>query len=323
MTETNDLWGGVNGLPERTTGGYRSRPRNQQGLGLGGTQGIGGNPRTGIQGTPYRRKGDKYTYHGKWPLPQDTPDDGGLVGYDDTATYYVKGQMPKPEYLNQNPATGVNTYKVIEELKASGEKGVRKLQMDLLRGGWITKQSVTGTWTETTENAMKALMFAANSRGTSWGDLLTSSTTGEIDSPYGTDGTSGTDGSSAVMPQNYTERQFSIDRMPKKDAYTALKDAMKQDLGRAPTDDEMQGFIKELRQFEKANPDETVTKHSFSKGPNEDQFIDTPTTINKPGADPASLFDEYAEQERPKEVRKYKKANMLMSIISDLADGAL
>lgn len=284
---------------------------------------------TGIGVRPQPKMKDR-TWNGH-VIPKDNSGDSPLVGVDIDAAYTDTSISPymyeyarpygTPDNVQYKP-TGPfkhNTWAELKDMETWGEDRMRDLQKRLVKAGWLSKQSITGSFSEATQNAMKALMYAGNRSGNSWGDILTQSRYNVLNRQ--SDNAGDPSGTGKDVPQDFTQVSTSYNKLPKRDALTAVKDAMQEDLGRAPTDDEVQGFIKDLRQFERANPTVTTTEHKFEK--QGDEWVDNPITTTEQGADPAGLIDDYAEKANPKAVKRYKKANMLADIIDGIANGTL
>lgn len=304
----------------RTPGGYPQKTAPQYNPGM---------YRTGKKLTvPTVKKSG--TYKG-YPLPVDNRDSSPFVGVPKDSAFYDKSQSPYVTEYMQNGKIGTeedgtpipvadNTWQELDAWKnRKSEAEITALQKDLVKAGWLTKQSITGTFSEATEKAMQALMLVGNKSGRSWRSLVVDAQTAVRNGEQG--GPIGTDGSGSEVPQDYTQVSTSYNKMPKRDALTAVKDAMTEDLGRAPTEQELQGFIRDLRQFERANPNVTTTEHKYEQ--QGDMWVDNPVSTTEPGADPAGLLDTYAEEKNPKAVKRYKKANILASVIDDIANGVL
>lgn len=276
------------------------------------------------------KKNGSYKGH---PLPLIPDERKGYVGVDKNSAYYDSRYSPYvQEYTDAsgNPAAtdqagrpmpvADNTWEELDRWKNAGEQKIKALQIDLVKAGWLTKQSITGTWSPATDKAMQALMLVGNKNFRSWRSIVASDQE-EVRNggPGGKVGDGSTNGSD--VPQDYTQVSTSYNKMPKRDALSAVKAAMTEDLGRAPTDDEVQGFIKDLRRFERDNPNITTTEHRYEQ--QGETWVDNPISTTEPGADPAGLLDTYAEEKNPKAVKRYKKANILASVIDDIANGVL
>lgn len=309
---------------QRTPGGYptSSRDRAQPGINKPTPGGF----------TPTRvKKSGSYKGH---PLPLQNSDKSAYVGVDENSSYYNEKYSPYvQEYTDAygNPATtdvegrpmpvADNTWAELDKWKNAGEQKIKALQIDLVKAGWLTKASVTGTWTESTDKAMQALMLVGNKNFKSWRSIIVSDQQ-EIKNGLGPGGGVGKNpGGGSEVPQDYTQVTTSYNKMPKRDALTAVRDAMTEDLGRAPTDEEVRGFIKDLRRFEQDNPNITTTEHRYEQ--QGDMWVDNPVSTTEPGNDPSGLLDTYAEEKNPKAVKRYKKANILASVIDDIANGVL
>lgn len=309
---------------QRTPGGYPTAPSDYAGTGL--------NKATPGGFTPKKvKKSGSYKGH---PLPLQNSERSAYVGVDQDSSYYNQKYSPYvQEYTDAygNPAAtdtegrpmpvADNTWAELDKWRNAGEQKIKALQIDLVKAGWLTKQSVTGTWSDATDKAMQALMLVGNKNFKSWRSIVVSDQE-EIKKGLGPGGGVGKNpGGADGPPQDYTQVTTSYNKMPKRDALTAVRDAMTEDLGRAPTDEEVRGFIKDLRQFEQSNPNITTTEHRYEQ--QGDVWVDNPISTTEPGADPAGLLDTYAEEKNPKAVKRYKKANILASVIDDIANGVL
>lgn len=263
------------------------------------------------------------------PKVPNSTDKNPLVGIKGKDSYYYDPSNPYvDEYgarSNMVPMTDAegnpvgsfshNTWSQLDAMSQWGEEQLANLQVQLVKAGWVTKQSLTGSWNDSTEKAVKALMLIGNRSGITWEEAMMN----------GTDitGNTGTNGTGDGPPQDYTDTRTEINKTPRRDALTILREAMKEDLGRAPTDEEMRGFVKDLHEFERGNPDVTTTQHRFKK--EGDGYVDNPVVENAPGADPSFLYDQYAEEspDTKKEARKYRRTNLLWNLVSGIESGEL
>lgn len=310
---------------QRTPGGYPTTTPKYPGTGL--------NKPTRAGFTPQRvKKNGSYKGH---PLPLQNDAESDYVGVGEDASYYnpkyspyvqeysdARGNAAATDTEGRPMPVATNTWTELARLKDGSEADITALQKDLVKAGWLTKQSITGTWTESTDKAMRALMLVGNKNFAGWRSIVQQDKQ-EVKrgGPGGGIDNGGGPGGSDGPPQDYTSVSTSYNKMPKRDALTAVKDAMTEDLGRAPTEQELQGFIRDLRQFERANPNVTTTEHKYEQ--QGDMWVDNPVSTTEPGADPAGLLDTYAEDKNPKAVKRYKKANVLASVIDDIANGVL
>jgi hypothetical protein len=212
-------------------------------------------------GQPYDAAGQP------WATADNT---GKYVGVPDQ--YKVQqGSTFDPRYVNyagystSQPVYGVPQYSNadVQALWGKGKAQVWDTQYKLYSLGFLPS-FVPGTMDTKTEKAALAAFEVANKNGTTLEGMLQQKNPATGKPLGGGPGSSGPTSSSSVSSSSQTQKSISL--TSREAAMSVLGNALSQELGRQPTQDELTRFTTALNRREMANP--TVTKSTSTTSTN-------------------------------------------------------
>jgi hypothetical protein len=173
----------------------------------------------------------------------------------------------------------------------------------LASAGYLNKNDVGALWSKDVADAYAKAMTDANSQYMSLDDYL------KLKS--GQRKASG--GGGGGGPTSYRNVSKSVSITSRPTAQALLKQTLAAELGREPTNAEVDRFVKALNKRERANPSVTVTTGSSSGGNSTSNSTTTPSSV-----DPGAEAEEYAETVNPTEAHRFQTGE-LYDVISRMA----
>lgn len=244
-------------------------------------------------GVPNTSQGMMINKDGQW-VPSSNGSDFVGIPYGSSLYIQAQGKKGQTKTFRADAGLSYNTYTAFNNFFAQEESEIKKFQKQLVNLGYLTESDINGRWGHRsdpkTRAALAQLMYEGNLSGRAWFDVLTQGSAG-IDGSG-----SGPGGSGPSYPYTTVQKQKTISTM--QDARLILRQTMQQMLGREPTGDEVKGFLAELNQQERENPDITRTTYkSETKS----------TQVNKGGFEPSAFAEEYVEEEYPGQFNKFQQ----------------
>lgn len=269
------------------------------------------------------------------PAPTTGSSSGAYVGWDPkkydvpiSQGYFVSvGMRPDVSQINNpsssfygkvgaTPIYSSPAYKVTDLNSLAGKPPAQvwAVQQALYNAGILKSGFLAGTYDEATRTALEKVMYVANLNGISISEVfrrqdLIRQAYGAAG--YGTSGGSGGGGGGGGGGAGGTYTQSQITLTSAAQAKGILASALAQQLGRQPTENEVQDFVGLLNRQQKANP--TVTTTTVSA----DGKVQASTT-KQGNVDPQQSAEDFATTVSPEERSKFQGANYYAIIAQKL-----
>ena len=245
-------------------------------------------------GVPDTSAGLRVKQQGMWTDVPNSASSYVGVPYGSSLYLEIQGKNGKSQTVRSQAGLEYNTYTAFNNFFSQSPAEIKKFQRQLVGLGYLTESDINGRWGQKsdpkTRAALAQLMYEGNLSGRAWFDVLTQGAAGT--GPGG----SGPGGSGPSYPYTTVQRNKTISTM--QDARLVLRQTMQQLLGREPTDNEVKGFLKDLNQQERENPQVTRTTYQSEEESN---------TVNKGGFTPSAYAEDWTKEEFPKQYDRFQE----------------
>jgi hypothetical protein len=245
-------------------------------------------------GVPDTSQGLMVKENGQWvpAAPNQTGSSYVGIPYGSSLYLEIQGKNGQTSTVRTKAGLEYNTYAAFNNFFSQSDSEIKKFQRQLVNLGYLTESDINGRWGQKsdpkTRAALAQLMYEGNLSGRAWFDVLTQGSAGT--NPGGM-GPGGRD-----YPYTTVQRNKTISTM--QDARLVLRQTMQQLLGREPTDNEVKGFLKDLNQQERENPQVTRTTNVS---------VDESNTVNKGGFNPSAYAEDWTQDEFPGQYDKFQQ----------------